>query len=102
MDAVVWAMDNYQEHLQGRKFILYIDHKPQKTLGTLHTKTLNRLLLAMMDFDFKIRYKKGSMMPGDFLLRSFIEIGAISVLDVNCVHAQSKETFQTGSRKALI
>jgi hypothetical protein len=54
MDAVVWAMEYYQEHLRGGRLILYTDHKPLETLGTLHTKTMNRLQLAMMDFDFKI------------------------------------------------
>jgi hypothetical protein len=67
MDAVVWAMECYQEHLRGRRFILYTDHKPLETLGTLHTKTMNRLQLTMMDFDFEIRYKKGSEMPANFL-----------------------------------
>jgi hypothetical protein len=67
MDAVVWAMEYYQEHLRGRRFILYTDHKPLETLGTLHTKTMNRLQLAMMDFDFEIRCKKGSEMPADFI-----------------------------------
>jgi hypothetical protein len=41
MDAVVWAMEYYQEHLRGRRFILCTDHKPLETLGTLHTKTMN-------------------------------------------------------------
>jgi hypothetical protein len=63
MDAVVWAMEYYQEHLRGRRFILYTDPKPLESLGTLHTKMMNRLQLAMMDFDFEIRYKKGSEMP---------------------------------------
>ncbi len=66
MDAVVCAMEYYQEHLRGRRLIFFTDHKPLATLGTLHTKTMNRLQLAMMDFDFKIRYKKGSEMPADF------------------------------------
>jgi hypothetical protein len=74
MNAVVWAMEYYQENLRGRRFILYTDHKPLETLGTLHTKTMNRLQLAMMDFDFEIRYKKGSEMPADFLSRSFSDI----------------------------
>ena len=49
MDAVVWAMEYYQEHLRGRRFILYTDHKPLETFGTLHTKTMNRLQLVMMN-----------------------------------------------------
>jgi hypothetical protein len=83
VDAVVWAMEYYQEHLRGRRFILYTDHKPLESLSTLHTKTMNYLQLAMMDFYFQIRYKKGSEMPADYLLRSFAEINAKSVLDMN-------------------
>ena len=71
MDAVVWPMEYYQEHLRGRRFIVYLDHKPLESMGTLHTKTLNRLTLAMLDFDFEIRYKKGLETPADFLSRSF-------------------------------
>ena len=66
MDPVVWAMENYPEHLRGRRFIVYTDHKPLESMGTLHTKTLNRLTLAMLDFDFEIRYKKGTEMPETF------------------------------------
>jgi hypothetical protein len=97
MDAVVWAMEYYQEHLRGRRFILYTDHKPLETLGMLHTKTMNRLQLAMMDF--KIRYKKGSEMPADFLSRSFAEISAISALDIGWVHEQEKDNLSMLIRK---
>jgi hypothetical protein len=88
MDAVVWTMEYYQEHLQGRRFILYTNHKPLETLGTLHMKTMNRLQLAMMIFDFEIRYKKGSEMPADFVLRSYTEINAISALNIDWVQEQ--------------
>ncbi len=101
MDAVVWAMEYYQEHLRGRRFIFYTDHKPLKTLGTLHTKTMNRLQLAMMDFDFKIRYKKGSEMPADFLSRSFTEINAISALDIDWVLEQEKDNLSTLIKESL-
>ncbi len=101
MDAVVWAMEYYQEHLRGRRFIMYTDHKPLETLGTLHTKTMNRLQLAMMDFDFEIRYKKGSEMPADFLSRSFTEMNAISALDVDWVHEQSKDNLSNLIKESL-
>jgi hypothetical protein len=101
MNAVVWAMEYYQEHLRGRRFILYTDHKPLETLGTLHTKTMNRLQLAMMDFDFEIRYKKGSEMPADFLSRSFTEINAISALDIDWVHEQEKDNLSTLIKESL-
>jgi hypothetical protein len=44
---------------------------------------MNRLQLAMMDFDFEIRYIKGSDMPADFLSKSFLEMGAISARQMN-------------------
>jgi hypothetical protein len=50
MDAVVWAIKHYQELLWCGRFIRYTDHKTLQTLGTLNTKTMNRLQLAMMDF----------------------------------------------------
>ncbi len=108
MDAVVWAMEYYQEHLRGRRFILYTDHKPLETLGTLHTKTMNRLQLAMMDFDFEIRYKKGSEMPADFLSRSFTinnnpenKIYALSALDIDWAHEQQKDNLSTLIKESL-
>jgi hypothetical protein len=52
-----------------------------------------RQQLAMMDFDFKIRYKKESELSTDFLSRSFIKVVAISALDVNWVYTQSKGRF---------
>ena len=61
-------------------------------MGTLHTKTLNRLTLGMLDFDFEIRYKKGSEMPADFLSRSLEQICAISILDKDWVDMQGKDT----------
>jgi hypothetical protein len=62
---------------------------------------MNRLQLAMMDFDFKIRYKKGSEMPADFLLRSFTEINAISALDIDWVHEQEKDNLSTLIKESL-
>ena len=89
---MVWAMEYYQEHLRGRRFIVYTDHKPLESMGTLHTKTLKRLTLAMLDVDFEIRYKKGTEMPADFLSRSFQQTCAISILDKDWVSLQEKDT----------
>ena len=49
--AAVEGMKHYDNNLQGRKFVLYTDHKPLEKLGHLHTKTLNRLQLAMLDYN---------------------------------------------------
>jgi hypothetical protein len=40
----------------------------------------------MMDFDFEVRYKKGSKMLANFLSQSYVEMGAKSALDMNWAH----------------
>ena len=55
----------------------------------------------MMDFDFKIRYKKGSEMLADFLSRSFTTISAISALDIDWVHEQEKDNLSTLIKESL-
>ena len=47
--------------------MLYTDHKLLEKLGHLHTKTLNLLQAAMLDYDFTIQYKKGINMQAYFL-----------------------------------
>ena len=101
MDTVVWLMENYQKHLRGRRFIVYTDHKPLESMCPLQTKTLNRLTLTMLDFDFEIRYKKGSEMPADFLSRSFLQTCAISILDKDWVSLQEKDTQLKLIKEAL-
>ena len=67
--AAVWGMDVFNEYLRGKQFILFTDHKPLEKLGHLHTKTLNRLQTALLEHDFVIQYKKGAIMPADYLSR---------------------------------
>jgi len=78
MAAAVWGMEFYDEYLRGRRFVVLTDHKPLEKLSHLHTKTLNRLQLAMMEYDFLMQYKKGVDMPADFLSRNVVnQINAI-------------------------
>ena len=67
--AAVWGMDTFNEYLKGKQFILYTDHKPLEKMGHLHTKTMNRLQSALLEHDFVIQYKKGAIMPADYLSR---------------------------------
>ncbi len=38
-------------------------------MGHLHTITMNRLQAALLEHDFVIQYKKGKIMPADYLSR---------------------------------
>ena len=92
MAAAVWGMEFYNEYLKGKQFTLYTDHRPLEKLSHLHTKTLNRLQLAMLEYDFVIQYKKGITMPADFLSRSKIdEIAAIDPFSKDLAHEQAAE-----------
>jgi hypothetical protein len=67
--ATVWGMAVFNEYPKGKKIILYTDHKPLEKMGHLHTKTMNRLQAALLEHDFVIQYKKGAIMPADYLSR---------------------------------
>jgi RNase H-like domain found in reverse transcriptase len=56
--AAVWGMEVFNEYLRGKQLILFTDHKPLEKLGHLHTKTLNRLQMALLEYDFIVQYKK--------------------------------------------
>jgi hypothetical protein len=65
--AAVWGMDIFNEYLKGKQFVLFTDHKPLEKMGYLHTKTMNWLQAALLEHDFVIQYKKGAIMPADYL-----------------------------------
>ena len=89
MQASIWGMEHFFAYLKGRHFILFTDHKPLEKLGTVHTKTLNRLQEMMNSYDFTIQYKKGSEMPADFLSRNVV--ASISWDSLNLAQEQSKD-----------
>jgi len=67
--SAVWGKDFVNEYLQGKQFILYMDHKPLEKLVHLYSKTLNRLKTALLEHNFIIQYKKGSNIQADSLSR---------------------------------
>ena len=75
--AVVFALEAFQEHLYGKKFVLFTDHKPLTYLWTKKNPSL--VLTSWMDtiqeYDFTITYKKGSAnILADALSRKQIKI----------------------------
>jgi alkylated DNA nucleotide flippase Atl1 len=40
-----------------------------RKMGHLNTKTLNRLQAALLEHEYVIQYKKGAIMPADYLSR---------------------------------
>ena len=71
MAAAVFGIEYFDTYLRGRRFTLYVDHKPLEKLSTTHTKTLNRLQQLMIEFSFDTRYRPGKENSiADYLSRS--------------------------------
>jgi hypothetical protein len=96
--AAVWGMDHFNKYLNGKKFILYTDHKPLEKLGHLHSKMMNRFQTALLEHDFIIQYKKGCDMPADYLSRlpattSEPVIAAFDPFQTDLAELQREEPF---------
>ena len=69
--AAVFGIEYFDTYLRGRRFTLYVDHKPLEKLSVTHTKTLNRLQQLMIEYSFDTRYRPGKENSiADFLSRS--------------------------------
>ncbi len=62
-------MDVFKKYLKGKKFILFTDHEPIEKIGHLHTKMMNWLQAALLVHNLVIKYKKGAIMPTNYLSR---------------------------------
>lgn len=60
--AIVWATKYFRTYLFGRKFTIETDHKPLQWLFSLKEpcSKLVRWRLKLSEFDYKIKYKKGT------------------------------------------
>jgi len=62
--------NTHAQHLKGRHFYLYSDHKPITKLSAVHTKMLNRLQTLLTEYLFTIRHiPRKQKTVADFLSR---------------------------------
>ena len=84
MQGAFEGMEYFQENV-----LFYLLKAFGGTWRNIHTKTLNRLQLAMLDFDFKIQQKKGIEMPADYLLSTPVEaLSAVNVINEDLPNMQ--------------
>jgi hypothetical protein len=58
--AIVWALDHFRPYLVGDPFEVHTDHASLKFLEKAEKGRLARWALNLAEFDFLIKYKKGS------------------------------------------
>jgi hypothetical protein len=80
MAAAVWGIEHFDVYLIGKQFTLVTDHRPLEHLGSVHTKTLNRLQHLMLEYDFTIEYRDGEENAvADYLSRNATTTDTASV-----------------------
>ena len=85
LQGCIWAIQHFDVYLRDKHFFLFCDHKPLEKLGTVHTKTFNRLQQLMLEYNFTISHNPGKLNNvADFLSRnpvSAVDISFDSLLD---------------------
>jgi hypothetical protein len=80
MAAAVWGNEHFDVYLIGKQFTLVTNHRPLEHLGSVHTKTLNRLQHLMLEYDFTIEYRVGEdNAVADYLSRNATTTDTASV-----------------------
>jgi hypothetical protein len=63
MQAMVWAMDDFEAYWRGRQLTVFADHKPLENLSKRQDKTMKRLTVALLKYNFVIKYRKEVKFP---------------------------------------
>ena len=69
--AITWGVEHFHLYLYGNEFTLVTDHKPLEVIyGSRKSKPsarIERWVLWLQPYSFKVVYKPGSNNPGDYL-----------------------------------
>ena len=68
--ACVYGIQVNDQYLRGTTFKLWTDNRPVLSLSKQNSKTLNRLQLLMLEYNFTLHHVPGISNPSDFLSRN--------------------------------
>ena len=76
--AITWGIEHFRIYLLGEKFNVISDHKPLEVIFNKIKSTIpariERWILRLQQYDFKVFYQKGANNPADYLSRSPLNI----------------------------
>ena len=71
--AIIWGVEHFHLYLYGHDFVLVTDHRPLEVIyGSKNSKTsarIERWVLRLQPYTFKVQYKPGTNSPADYLSR---------------------------------
>ncbi len=71
--ATIWGVEHFHLYLYGKQFALVTDHKPLEVIyGSRKSKPsarIERWVLRLQPYSFKVVYKPGNTNPADYLSR---------------------------------
>ena len=75
--ATVWGVEHYHLFIYGKEFTLVTDHKPLEVIyGNKNAKAsahIERWILGLQPYTFKVTYKPGVTNPADYLSRHTVQ-----------------------------
>jgi len=77
--ALVWTCEKFHPYVYGVPFELITDHKPLEVIYGIKSKPcarIERWVLRMQPYNFKVKYKPGAQNIADSLSRLVVESGA--------------------------
>ena len=71
--AIVWGIEHFHLYIHGAQFTLYTDHKALEVIFSNPVSRpparIERWLLRLQQYQFRVKYKQGSQNTADFLSR---------------------------------
>ena len=71
--ALLFGARRFRNYLLGRPVVFRVDHRPLVSLDKSSSPVLDRIYAELEEYDFKMEYLKGDLMPADGLSRSALE-----------------------------